>query len=264
MMIAVDIDDTIKPYGKPIPQSNIDAMRYFTQNGGLFTLATGRSICATFPAVKELGLTGPVVVNNGATAYDYAKDEILFSTDLDDYAYIVIKKLMERFPTCGIEVYNGKKLCILRRTEMTDMRLKRFDIGQMIYEYDTLESCAKPWQKALAAADEKTADEIDGFFRTLYQNKVLFMRTSPHYCELVPVNATKADGVKKLARMLGISRIFTAGDHNNDVDLLKAGEISFAPSNAIDAAKAAADVVGCHCGEGIVAYMVDYIEKHLI
>jgi len=146
------------------------------------------------------------------------------------------------------------------------MRLKRFDVGQMVYEYTTLKESPKPWQKALAVADEKTADEIDAFYRSLKTDKVLFMRTSQHYCELVPVGATKADGVKRLAKLMNIpsENIFTAGDHNNDVDLLKAGDVSFAPSNAIKAARDAADIVGCSCEEGLVAFMVDYIEKNCL
>ena len=82
----------------------MDAIEEFVSGGGIFTLATGRSIAATLPAVKEIGLKFPAIVNNGATAYDYATDEIIFSEDLDDSAYGIVEGLMERFPDCGIEV----------------------------------------------------------------------------------------------------------------------------------------------------------------
>ncbi len=263
MMIACDIDGTVKPSGKPVCRRNMDAIEEFVSGGGIFTLATGRSIAATLPAVKEIGLKFPAIVNNGATAYDYATDEIIFSEDLDDSAYGIVEGLMERFPDCGIEVYSGKSMYILRRTEMTDMRLKRFDIGQMKCTYCTVEESGKPWQKALAVADEAAADEIEAYLAGIKTDRILFMRTSPHYCELVPAGATKAEGVLRLAAMYGISRnnLFTAGDHNNDIQLLKAGHVSFAPSDGLPAAKDAADITACSCEEGVVGDMVEYIKR---
>lgn len=266
MMIASDIDGTIKPSGKSVPERNMKAIRYFEENGGIFTLATGRSIAATRVAVEEMGLKCPVIVNNGATAYDYEREEILFTVDLDESAYEITKLVMNRFPNCGIEVYNGTRLYILRRTDMTDERLEKYKVGSDIYSFCTLEESVKPWQKMLAVAEENEADEVMDFFHSIKTDKILFMKTSPNYCEMVPCNATKADGVKKLAEFFDVreDRIFTAGDHNNDIQLLKAGYRSFAPSDGIEIAKQAADFTVCSCEEGVIADIVEYIEKNII
>lgn len=266
MMIASDIDGTIKPSKKPVCERNMKAIRYFEENGGIFTLATGRSIAATRLAVDEMGLKCPVIVNNGATAYDYEKEEILFTVDLDESAYDITRQVMERFPNCGIEVYNGRELYILRRTEMTDERLEKYKVNKNVYSFCTLEQSVKPWQKMLAVAEESEADKVMEFFNSIGTDKILFMKTSPNYCEMVPYNATKADGVKNLARLLNVreDRIFTAGDHNNDIQLLKAGYKSFAPSDGIEIAKQTADFITCSCEDGVIADVVEYIEKNII
>lgn len=266
MMIASDIDGTIKPSGKSVPERNIKAIRYFEENGGIFTLATGRSIAATRLAVDEMGLNCPVIVNNGATAYDYREEKILFTVDLDESAYEITRLLMERFENCGIEVYNDKKLYILRRTEKTDWRLRNYKVSDGIYSFCSLNESAKPWQKMLAVAEESEADKVMEFFNSIGTDKILFMKTSPNYCEMVPYNATKADGVRKLAALFNVreDRIFTAGDHNNDIQLLKAGYRSFAPSDGIEIAKQAADFTVCSCEEGVIADIVEYIEKNIL
>ena len=261
-LLATDIDGTIKPFNKPIPQNNIDAIRRFTEGGGLFTLVTGRSICAALPAVRDLGLTGPMLVNNGSTAYDYQTNEILFTTDLPDEVYKVIGDWLTRFPTVGMEVYHDRTLAILRRTDITDKRLRRFDINAMIYRYESLETCEKPWQKALACAPKEVSDEIERYARDTMPENILFMRTSDEYCELVPKGASKGDGVRRLAKMLGIrpDRIITAGDYNNDLDLLSAGALSFAPADGLAVAKETATHITVPCDEGILPHILAVLD----
>lgn len=263
MMIATDIDGTIKPFGKPIPRANHEAIRRFVDGGGLFTVVTGRSIGAVLPAIRELELTGPMLVNNGSTAYNYATGEILFTTDLSPSVYGVIADWMERFPAAGIEVYHDRYLDILRQTALTDQRLRRFDINAMIYRYATMETCYRPWQKALACAPEALSDEIEAYAARTLPSDLLFTRSSPEYCELVPAGASKGDGVKRLASLYGISedRIFTAGDYNNDLDLLAMGAISFAPEDALEAAKAVASIITLPCEQGILPEMLNIIDR---
>lgn len=253
-LLATDIDGTIKPFEKPVPQKNIDAIHRFIEGGGIFTLVTGRSVGAALPAVRDLKLSGPMLVNNGSTAYDYGKNEVLFSTDLPESVYGVIADWMQKFPDVGMEVYHDRSLAILHRTEITDKRLRRFDINAMQYRYTTLAECEKPWQKALACAPKDVSDAIERYAQSTLPDGILFFRTSEEYCELVPRGATKGDGVRRLAEALGIekSRIITAGDYHNDLDLLQAGAISFAPADALDIAKETATHVTVSCEEGIL------------
>lgn len=264
-MIATDIDGTIKPFGKPIPPQNFEAIRRFIEGGGLFTVVTGRSVGAALPAVRELGLHGPVLVNNGATAYNYDTGETLFTTDLAPSVYGVIADWLERFPEAGIEVYHDRYLDILRQTDLTDSRLRRFDINAMVYRYTTLEACYKPWQKALACAPEPLADEIEAYAKRTLPEDLLFTRSSPEYCELVPKGASKGDGVRRLAGLYGISEdgIFTAGDYNNDLDLLSVGAMSFAPADALEAAKNAAKIITVPCEEGILPHVLDAMDERI-
>ena len=45
-LLVSDLDGSFFGSGTSLPQRNLDAVRYFMDNGGLFTIATGRSITA--------------------------------------------------------------------------------------------------------------------------------------------------------------------------------------------------------------------------
>ena len=65
------------------------------------------------------------------------------------------------------------------------------------------------------------------------------------FLEVFNAETDKGKGVLTLADILGIDRcdIYTAGDQENDLDLLAAAEIAFAPKNAVPSVIASADVV---------------------
>ena len=44
ILLTVDYDRTLTAPDSTIPQRNLDAIRYFMEEGGIFTLATGRSL----------------------------------------------------------------------------------------------------------------------------------------------------------------------------------------------------------------------------
>ena len=44
VLLTVDYDRTLTAPDSTIPQINMDAIRYFMDNGGTFTLNTGRSV----------------------------------------------------------------------------------------------------------------------------------------------------------------------------------------------------------------------------
>ncbi|MBQ1272136.1 MAG: HAD hydrolase family protein, partial [Clostridia bacterium] len=58
ILICSDVDGTLAE-GKNIPEKNLEALRYFQSEGGLFTLATGRP--AGYESVLGVPLNAPVI-----------------------------------------------------------------------------------------------------------------------------------------------------------------------------------------------------------
>ena len=76
LVIATDLDGTFFGSGATLVQRNLDAVKYFTENGGHFTVSTGRfpyHVRVVFPQVADY-ITIPAVTCNGSCIYDFAKD----------------------------------------------------------------------------------------------------------------------------------------------------------------------------------------------
>ena len=98
VLLAVDFDDTLRPFGmREVPENNIKAINYFTQNGGYFTVATGRDL-RSFQSIKHLfPIHIPAVVSNGAAMYDKDTDKIVYEVELPEDCRGDIAELMEKW-----------------------------------------------------------------------------------------------------------------------------------------------------------------------
>lgn len=79
-----DYDDTLYSHHLEVSAENKAAIRYFIQEGGRFSIATGRAHRTFTPQIAKEGLefNAPVVLSNGAAIYDYSQDRYLVRTQL--------------------------------------------------------------------------------------------------------------------------------------------------------------------------------------
>ena len=80
VLLASDFDNTIlntelpRRTGcpiLPISQRNVEALRYFMDNGGRFAVATGRALPAFRIFAEQVPMNAPAVVCNGGALYDF-------------------------------------------------------------------------------------------------------------------------------------------------------------------------------------------------
>ena len=83
VLLASDFDNTLVytqgalERGEDIPPMsarNREAVEYFIQNGGYFSISTGRALPAFARYAKDLPCNAPCVIANGAAIYDFNKD----------------------------------------------------------------------------------------------------------------------------------------------------------------------------------------------
>ena len=83
-VLVADMDDTLLDDKKRISKRNKDAIREFQNSGGIFTVATGRSIAGFSPYQNDLKIKIPVILYNGGCIYDCEKKQILWVKELDE------------------------------------------------------------------------------------------------------------------------------------------------------------------------------------
>ena len=91
VLLASDFDNTLVytqgalERGEDIPPMsarNREAVEYFIQNGGYFSISTGRALPAFARYAKDLPCNAPCVIANGAAIYDFNKDCYVAGEDL--------------------------------------------------------------------------------------------------------------------------------------------------------------------------------------
>ena len=70
ILLTADFDRTLTAPDSTVPQRNIEAIRYFIDNGGAFTVNTGRSVPMTKVFRDVVPVNAPLLLYKGSAAYD--------------------------------------------------------------------------------------------------------------------------------------------------------------------------------------------------
>ena len=99
MFLISDLDGTLLDRNKKIPSNALDAVRRFVNQGGLFTVATGRTEDTCRLATDILPINAPVILYNGAAVMELKTKQVIYQRTLDGKAFRpMVRELMERFP----------------------------------------------------------------------------------------------------------------------------------------------------------------------
>lgn len=266
-LLACDIDGTLLSDGK-IPQENIEKIKFFTENGGIFALATGRSVGAVSFVTDRIKCIGPSVVSNGGMIFDFATDSIIYEAKLNKDDYAVMYKIKEKFPDIGVEVHYGKNVGVYNKTSETDDHERYESLPSTLLEKQKTEKLA--FNKILYALNKSEDAKILKDTIKDIKTSSIFLDTSAflygrkrYYLEQMPNGVSKSAGVKKLAEYLNIKKgnLFAIGDYYNDLEMLKIADVSAAPA---ESPKEIKDTVTCVTGSvenGAVADFIGYLTK---
>ena len=125
ILLVSDVDETLVEAPAPIPPRNIEAIRRFTEQGGRFAIATGRSVFSTKQFVDQLPVNAPCVLFNGSGIYDYAAQKMLTAEYLPASFRQHIVDLCAAFPAMGAVVLDEKDLFSVAPITYTDRYLSK-------------------------------------------------------------------------------------------------------------------------------------------
>ena len=260
LLIVSDLDGTLLPPDKIPLERDLNAIRRFEAAGGRFAIATGRTIQAAIRYQEMLGLTTPMIVYNGAGIYDSVQDRVLFSETLPSGALAMTRELMEAFPEVGVEVLRANNAYVVRNNEWEKHHIALCGVEP---EYCTLEEIPQDgWLKVLFAM---APEEVPDFIRDVQSRRysgVDFMQSAPIFYEMLPANVTKGSALTPYRQLEGMEHavIAAVGDFDNDVEMLRRADISAAPANAMDSAKAAAQhILTRTCEEGAIEELIEFL-----
>ena len=259
-LLLSDYDGTLAADGGGIhPYARARLLDYVAR-GGAFAVCTGRSRQG-FHAYDPDIMNAPTLLCNGMCAFDHAAEQTVFAETLDASDCRILSAAAARWPAVGMEFYTAAGDTAVFRP---DDRIRRHLAGQGI-RFAPIDSPAKapyPVVKLMIGGTREETTAIRAFLAANPCGALSFIPAPGEFVELLRQGGGKAAGMLRLASVLGVppDRVYAVGDGDNDIDMLRAAAVSFAPANASDGAKEAADRRVPSNNEGAVGFAVDLLE----
>ena len=258
-LLVSDVDGTLIDKELKIPTRNVEAIKRFTDLGGHFTLASGRSFSAVRLFADEVVTTCPIISYNGAALYDLKARRIIWQLHLPESAKTLLPDVLRRFPEIGAEVHSEGRLFLVQDSK--EARIHRSDEALSFERADAAALPDVKWSKILYAGPGDRLRALESYLSTLDVRGAYHIFTSPIYFEMIPENANKGTALRELARRMGLEmkNVYAIGDFYNDAELLKAAGYAAVAGNAPKELYALADFVSDTNTQGAVAAFIDHI-----
>ena len=263
VMLVSDFDDTLYGTDLHVSEENRTAIRSFMEQGGLFTVATGRARKTFSPQVtlEDIPLNAPVILSNGATVFDYQTNQLVRRTYLPDRIIDDMLAVCAKFPELGFEAYHQNEIFVHNPNIVTHRHMER--VG-MDYTILPIEELPMPLTKLILEQSPELLLEVQAFMQETVGGCYEVIFSNPVLLELTAKNSHKGGTALWLAEHLGISRehLYCVGDNQNDIPMMEAAKIGFAP---ITCSKTVKEWGGARmvrgCDDGCVASVIEILDQ---
>lgn len=267
IIIASDLDGTfLSSKGVEVPR-NIERIKYFTENGGLFTFATGRAfpyVPTAAPNCREY-VNCPMVTANGMAIYDAKRDvavrEMLINTDL---MCDVIDSLYEKYPNVCYRGISSKGMVSFQpENRFVKIALKEYG-DSVVYIVDRKQMRNLDFYKLTLRDEYEVLKEVEADLLKEFNGKFNICFSDPTILEVMPIGVSKAVALVELRDMLSKDgnkkTLYTVGDYENDIEMHELADVSVCPANAIDKVKAICDMQLCDNDSGVIADLIERLD----
>ncbi|MCR5112511.1 MAG: Cof-type HAD-IIB family hydrolase [Acholeplasmatales bacterium] len=224
-LFLFDIDGTLA-IGSDIPKSAKLALKKLRENGDLVLLSSGRCIGSMKPILDQIEVDGAICNNGG---YAFIGDDVLFESEIDKNT---INKMID----------DGLHLSYLSRDSFF-----RTEENQIFYDFADTFKIPTAKLRDESALNEKIysmciqdydADKIDAS-----QYNLRAVRVCKLGYDVMNMGINKASALPSIRNRYKDYKIIAFGDNLNDIEILKAADISIAMGQAPTLVKEASTYV---------------------
>lgn len=257
--IITDLDGTLLPASKIPLQQDLEAIRKFTSAGGMFSIATGRTVQASCRYAELLSLNSPMIVFNGAMIYHPVSGKKQILHTLPDEAGAITAEIFRENSHVGIEVLCAEDTWVINNTEYEQEHIRVCGISP---QYGTTEEVQGIWMKVLFAMSPEDMPAFMQYIQDKHFSHVDFMRSEKKFYEMLPSGVSKGSALTAYRQIPGMEdcQIIAVGDYDNDIAMLQAADLAVCPANAADSVKSVADLILSRtCEEGAIEELITRI-----
>lgn len=265
ILLTVDYDRTLTAQDSTIPERNLEAIRWFIENGGAFTVNTGRSMPMIQSFKDKVPVNAPLLMYNGAVAYDVKKDELVFAHEIQLDMWKTVEELIALFPDLVVEVQALDK----HYNFIPNPAWDAFSANNCAYATAQWGQDLGPFLKFAiygeirdvtvnhlfygSPEELRRLDEAEATLKRVYGDHLAVFRAGPRVIDVQTAGISKCRAARELQQRMGRKILVCVGDAENDVVMLDGADYAFVPADAI--LKDRYENV-CKCGDGAVADVI--------
>lgn len=264
VLLTVDFDRTLTAPDSSIPQRNLEAIRYFIDNGGSFTINTGRSVNTMGSLLDTIPANVPFLLYNGSAAYDHGK--LINCREIDLDLWQMMEEIHSHFPEMNMDIESDGAHYLY---DSTPLYRAFYDALGWLHRPAVPGTDIKPFLKValfgpvremnvshfFTGSPQEIAriDHIEQWLKETYAGKISVFRAAPRIIDIHAAGVHKGVAARTLQKQLGKKILVCVGDAENDILMLDNADYAFCPSDAI-LANHYENV--CDCAQGAVADVI--------
>ena len=266
VLLTVDYDRTLTAPDSTIPARNIEAIEYFMENGGAFTVNTGRSVPMYRSIWDKVPVNAPLLLYNGSAACNHDTGELSLCRPFDMDLWETVRELLDMFPNLNVEV-QGRDA---HYNFIPNPRWDAFNVhngcphatakwGQDLGPFLKFTLYGEFYDNTVARLFDATPEELaemnaaEELLRRRWGDSIEIFRSATRLIDVHAKGVSKAAAARNLKAHLGRKLLVCVGDASNDISMLDAADYAFCPADAIIADRY--ENV-CKCADGAVADVI--------
>lgn len=261
ILLCVDFDRTLTAMDGSIPERNLEAIHYFIENGGSFTINTGRSYVSFLPFLDIVPINAPLLLMNGSGSWEQGNFQDIVAIETD--VWPIVERLEQAFPGVHLELQTLDKHYLIHPTADYARYYQQRGLDHVVADpqihwgpfvkigiYGDTEHREEGSDAVTKAA---LFDRIEEFLNRELDDSLVVLRATPQIINIHARGASKLTAARNLQKKLGKKYLVCVGDEGNDVAMLQGADFAFCPS---DGAVAADFPNVCPCSQGAVADVI--------
>ena len=244
VLLYTDYDDTLYNQHLTVSEENHRAIRYFMQEGGRFSIATGRAKRTFAPQIEKEHLE--------------FKGTLYRQTMFAEFE-LRMGQLCAQYPDLSFEAYHGEEIYVYNPNVVTLKHLNRVGVP---YQECGVDQMPTPWTKVIVEQDHPMLVQAQDYLLSHWGEDYEVIFSNPYLLEVTAKGANKGTMVAYVAKLLGIApeNVYCMGDNQNDIPMLEVSAIPFAPANCAQPVKDwGARLVG-HTDDHAVAQVIEILD----
>lgn len=265
ILLTVDYDRTLTAPDTSIPERNLQAIRFFMDNGGAFTVNTGRSLPMSRRIFDAVPTNAPFILYNGAALWENGSLQHCRSIPLD--VWETVRLVRAAAPDMTLEIQAADAHYFFERiTPQQEQVMASFgcpvryaEEGDDLNPFLKFSLCQKMEEASLdymfhgTSEELRPVDEVEAALNRMFAGSVIVNRAAARIIDVQAAGTGKGIAARQLQQRMGRKYLICAGDADNDISMLEAADFSFCPADGMVADRYPNL---CNCANGAIADLI--------